>query len=378
MLKSMNFFRGKSRGRVIGGTKLALLAPVILGPVPRIFWQRVSNLVNKLVLLLHKCWFSVFSASTLSVILRRYSLPEVPWRRIHNAIAKAMSICVAAGNKVRDTRLPQPAGCGDKYDVSGLGFRRLFNSCCESFKYPSPDAKASPSPARGEGSGLLRRYTPRNDANPLGRSMIEMLGVLAIIGVLSVGGIAGYSKAMEKFKVNNAIEEYSYLIYGLLEHLDEIQKISQPTTDKYDITELIDALQLVPQTWIVQRSSVSGVNYNYLDPNQNWVSIFSRNNLLVFDIVIGGLTTDENQNFIAANFSANFCVELLNNIAYPLHSALNRLYMYKSKGGDKLFYGDNYCGGDKLCLKDITLQQMKDACSACSAGNEFCTLTLEF
>ena len=26
-----------------------------------------------------------------------------------------------------------------------------------------------------------------------GRSMIEMLGVLAIIGVLSVGGIAGYS-----------------------------------------------------------------------------------------------------------------------------------------------------------------------------------------
>ena len=31
-----------------------------------------------------------------------------------------------------------------------------------------------------------------------GRSMIEMLGVLAIIAVLSVGGIAGYSKAMEK------------------------------------------------------------------------------------------------------------------------------------------------------------------------------------
>lgn len=35
-----------------------------------------------------------------------------------------------------------------------------------------------------------------------GRSMIEMLGVLAIIGVLSVGGIAGYSKAMMKFKIN--------------------------------------------------------------------------------------------------------------------------------------------------------------------------------
>ena len=37
--------------------------------------------------------------------------------------------------------------------------------------------------------------------NNAGRSMIEMLGVLAIIGVLSVGGIAGYSKAMTKFKI---------------------------------------------------------------------------------------------------------------------------------------------------------------------------------
>ena len=35
-----------------------------------------------------------------------------------------------------------------------------------------------------------------------GRSMIEMLGVLAIIGVLSVGGIAGYSKAMSMYKLD--------------------------------------------------------------------------------------------------------------------------------------------------------------------------------
>ena len=43
--------------------------------------------------------------------------------------------------------------------------------------------------------------------NQLGRSMIEMLGVLAIIGVLSVGGIAGYSKAMEQFKINKTIDQ---------------------------------------------------------------------------------------------------------------------------------------------------------------------------
>ena len=44
-----------------------------------------------------------------------------------------------------------------------------------------------------------------------GRSMIEMLGVLAIVGVLSVGGIAGYSKAMEKFKINKTIDQISQI-----------------------------------------------------------------------------------------------------------------------------------------------------------------------
>ncbi len=39
-----------------------------------------------------------------------------------------------------------------------------------------------------------------------GRSMVEMLGVLAIIGVLSVGGIAGYTMAMNKYKANEILE----------------------------------------------------------------------------------------------------------------------------------------------------------------------------
>jgi len=47
--------------------------------------------------------------------------------------------------------------------------------------------------------------------NESGRSMIEMLGVLAIIGVLSVGGIAGYSKAMSKYRVNKTIDQVSHI-----------------------------------------------------------------------------------------------------------------------------------------------------------------------
>lgn len=48
--------------------------------------------------------------------------------------------------------------------------------------------------------------------NELGRSMIEMLGVIAIIGVLTVGGIAGYSKAMEKYQINKTANQISYIV----------------------------------------------------------------------------------------------------------------------------------------------------------------------
>ena len=45
-----------------------------------------------------------------------------------------------------------------------------------------------------------------------GRSMIEMLGVLAIIGVLSVGGLVGYSKAMERYRVNETVNQISHIV----------------------------------------------------------------------------------------------------------------------------------------------------------------------
>ena len=51
--------------------------------------------------------------------------------------------------------------------------------------------------------------------NQSGRSMVEMLGVLAIIGVLSVGGISGYSKAMAKFKLTKAQDQITMLLMNI-------------------------------------------------------------------------------------------------------------------------------------------------------------------
>ncbi|MBR1915305.1 MAG: hypothetical protein IJ830_02545 [Alphaproteobacteria bacterium] len=53
----------------------------------------------------------------------------------------------------------------------------------------------------------------RNNEN--GRSMVEMLGVLAIIGVLSAGGLAGYSKAMFKHKLNTTMEQVTMLVTNI-------------------------------------------------------------------------------------------------------------------------------------------------------------------
>lgn len=45
--------------------------------------------------------------------------------------------------------------------------------------------------------------------NETGRSMVEMLGVLAIIGVLSIGGLSGYRSAMTKLRSNELLNEAS-------------------------------------------------------------------------------------------------------------------------------------------------------------------------
>lgn len=44
-----------------------------------------------------------------------------------------------------------------------------------------------------------------------GRSMLEMLGVLSIIGVLSAGGISGYTKMMERQKINATMQQINII-----------------------------------------------------------------------------------------------------------------------------------------------------------------------
>ena len=54
-----------------------------------------------------------------------------------------------------------------------------------------------------------------------GRSMVEMLGTLAIIGVLSIGGIAGYSYGMDKYRANQTVNDV------MLRAVDVMTQLSQ-------------------------------------------------------------------------------------------------------------------------------------------------------
>ncbi len=192
--------------------------------------------------------------------------------------------------------------------------------------------------------------------NQSGRSMIEMLGVLAIIGVLSVGGIAGYSKAMEKWKINKTVEEYTYLLQGLLEHLDDIKKMNADNVKQYSLVDLCYAKGLVPGNW--QRLSELGLS-DLEDSLGNNVRPFIRGNELVIDFYLGGRTKDE-QGFHSNQFPVRLCEVLMQNMVQPLHSSI----MFVSFSDGTKYYGDNFCGENTKCVRDVTLLDIQEKCNA--------------
>ena len=51
----------------------------------------------------------------------------------------------------------------------------------------------------------------------MGRSMVEMLGVLAIIGVLSIGGLLGYRRAVNNHQANVILDDVNRFAFVILE-----------------------------------------------------------------------------------------------------------------------------------------------------------------
>ena len=69
-----------------------------------------------------------------------------------------------------------------------------------------------------------------------GRSMVEMIGVLAIVGILSVGAIAGYATAMEKWKLNKYSTDISMMVANY-KNLTINQKTTETIKNRYFVPE---------------------------------------------------------------------------------------------------------------------------------------------
>lgn len=193
-----------------------------------------------------------------------------------------------------------------------------------------------------------------------GRSMIEMLGVLAIIGVLSVGGVAGYSKAMMKWKINKAVEEYNFLIQGLMEYKDNLVK-SNPEVGQIKLGEFLKAANLVPDTW----TTSDGLYMTDSMGNGNAPCLNNQGHAIVVDIYFA-----KYQNSQAAEYSYRFCEALFMDIAYPLASELHGIFLYGSGYSTITFRGTKSCekAENIKCLQDLTLADVNKECRACIAG----------
>lgn len=61
----------------------------------------------------------------------------------------------------------------------------------------------------------IKNQKKTKDASICGRSMVEMLGVLFIVGVLSTGGIAGYVTASRNLRLNDLKDEISTIVANI-------------------------------------------------------------------------------------------------------------------------------------------------------------------
>ncbi len=172
--------------------------------------------------------------------------------------------------------------------------------------------------------------------------MVEMLGVLAIIGVLSVGAIAGYSKAMMKYKLNKQTEQISWLLNVLYRYKSAFGESPQ----FMELWPTFKQLGEIPENMIKGQRiyDVFGSRINMLTNacyNDKCTQV-----TLIYDI--------------SPSESFTICQNIFN-IAKEFHAELFNTGVYKYDGTSTSysndFFGDKYCAGNN-CLKDITQEQI--------------------
>ena len=191
-----------------------------------------------------------------------------------------------------------------------------------------------------------------------GRSMVEMLGVLAIIGVLSVGAIAGYSKAMMKYKLNKHAEQMNTLINAVARNAHSFDNLY--TASNKVITAYFIKMGEIPQEMIKNTRVYDAFNQEY--------------------VIALNINSTDNQKSINLSVIAN--ASLKTKSAESLEICRNMLITAKentdsissvssvTKNDDNtgynstIFWGDKNCAnGWSPCLTNLTLENIYNFCT---------------
>ena len=190
-----------------------------------------------------------------------------------------------------------------------------------------------------------------------GRSMVEMLGVLAIIGVLSVGAIAGYSKAMMKYKLNRQTEQIGSI-------LDYVTINSDKFTHDFSMSfsTLLRKLGAIPVEMIKNPNSAT-----YYDIFGNTVYPYLNDD---GHIIYYGLQIS------IGKHSHEVCMNLFQMAQLRSASIYQTLFIKDTEDTTSQYnsriQGDAYCDDSQTCLKDLTLSKMEDLCSVCDDSKTYC------
>ena len=202
------------------------------------------------------------------------------------------------------------------------------------------------------------RVKPDNDnLENVGRSMVEMLGVLAIIGVLSVGAISGYSKAMFKYKLNKHTEQMNTIINAVARNLHSFDNLLA-NKGKFNLTNTFVKMGEIPTE---------------MQHNENYIrDVFGLLWFIEMQNVDAGRTFDFATNEASAlkNKSADN-LKICHNIITVAKENSDSIYtvskvIYNEDSGNwnsSVLYGDTYCTSDRPCLKNLSLDDIYNFCT---------------
>lgn len=180
-----------------------------------------------------------------------------------------------------------------------------------------------------------------------GRSMVEMLGVLAIVGVLSVGAVSGYSKAMMKHKLNVQVSGMNFLLQNALQFTSNL-----PIEDGMtNMTYLFNKLNIIPDGFRYEENGTSRI----YDMFSSYIILYS--------------TTQYSKAYKwglryyieNTDFRFPICQNLLT-AAKGFSGQLSYFTVTLPNGGQLNYYGDDYCTENRKCLKDIKLLDIENVC----------------